>query len=137
MAYNNYFPTGYYQYPQYQPQQTSNSIVWVGSEAEAQSYPVAPNNAVVLWDSSKASVYLKQADASGRPTFKAYDLVEHQTVNNSGFDTAVDKSIHKDDIDALRGDIGVLIEMLKSDIDSKKKVTKRKETDDGEQQSIL
>lgn len=63
--------------PMQQPaQQQSPSIVWVQSEMEAASYPVAPNNAVTLWDSNTPVVYLKQADASGKPSMKVYDLVE-------------------------------------------------------------
>lgn len=58
------------------PQQTAPSIVWVQSEMEAANYPVAPNNAVTLWDSNSPVVYLKQADASGKPSMKTYDLVE-------------------------------------------------------------
>lgn len=57
-------------------QHASPSIVWVQSEMEAASYPVAPNNAVTLWDSNAPVVYLKQADASGKPSMKIYDLVE-------------------------------------------------------------
>ena len=57
-------------------QQASPSIVWVHSEMEASGYPVAPNSAVTLWDSSAPVVYLKQADASGKPSMKIYDLVE-------------------------------------------------------------
>lgn len=71
---------------QYQPnmqqvpqQQAAPSIVWVQSEAEAMTYPVAPNNAVTLWDSNAPVVYLKQADASGKPSMKIYDLVERNS----------------------------------------------------------
>ena len=78
-AYPNFF--GGYQaqpyYPTYQPAQPS-SIIWVGGLQEAQVYPVAPNNAVALWDSSAPALYLKQADASGKPTMKIFDLVERQ-----------------------------------------------------------
>ena len=56
--------------------QASSSIVWVQNETEAAGYPVAPNSAVTLWDSSAPVVYLKQADASGKPSMKIYDLVE-------------------------------------------------------------
>lgn len=88
--YPTYQPT-YYQPPmadqltqlrqqQYQPvqtpQQTSPSIVWVQNEMEAANYLLAPNSAVTLWDSNAPVVYLKQADASGKPTMKTYDLVE-------------------------------------------------------------
>lgn len=65
------------QYQAVQPQQTAGpSIVWVQSEAEAMAYLVAPNSAVALWDSSAPVVYLKQADAAGKPSMKIYDLVE-------------------------------------------------------------
>jgi len=65
-----------YQPPMQTPQQPSPSIVWVQSEVEAANYLVAPNSAVTLWDSNAPVVYLKQADASGKPTMKTYDLVE-------------------------------------------------------------
>ena len=58
------------------PQQQSPSIVWVQNEMEASNYLVAPNSAVTLWDSNSPVVYLKQADASGKPSMKIYDLVE-------------------------------------------------------------
>ena len=45
-------------------------------EAEAMAYLVAPNSAVALWDSNSPTIYLKQADASGKPSIKVYDLVE-------------------------------------------------------------
>lgn len=68
---------------QYQPnmqqvpqQQAAPSIVWVQNEMEAANYLVAPNSAVTLWDSNTPVVYLKQADASGKPSMKIYDLVE-------------------------------------------------------------
>lgn len=57
-------------------QQPQNSVQWVSSEQEARNYLVAPNSAVALWDSSAPRVYLKQADASGKPMFKGYDLIE-------------------------------------------------------------
>ena len=62
--------------PQQQAPQQSPSIVWVQNEMEAANYLVAPNSAVTLWDSNAPVVYLKQADASGKPSMKTYDLVE-------------------------------------------------------------
>ncbi len=67
------------QMPQAQPQQAQaggQSMVWVSGEAEAMAYLVAPNSAVALWDSTAPVIYLKQADASGKPSLKVYDLVE-------------------------------------------------------------
>ena len=65
--------------PQMQPQQAQaggQSMVWVNGEQEAMAYLVAPNSAVALWDSNSPTIYLKQADASGKPSIKVYDLVE-------------------------------------------------------------
>lgn len=62
--------------PQVQPQQGGQSMIWVNGEQEAMSYLVVPNSAVALWDSTAPVIYLKQADASGKPSIKIYDLVE-------------------------------------------------------------
>ena len=58
------------------PQQTQSPMIWVSSEQDAFNYLIAPNSAVTLWDSNAPVVYLKQADASGKPSMKIYDLVE-------------------------------------------------------------
>lgn len=62
--------------PIQQPQAQGQSIIWVQNQQEAYNYLVAPNSAVALWDSNSPVIYLKQADASGKPTMKIYDLVE-------------------------------------------------------------
>lgn len=118
MAYNNYFPATYqpmYQpvYPQIQQNTQPSSIMWVGSYAEAQAYPVAPNNAVALWDSSSPAIYLKQADASGRPTLKVFDIVE-RTEGVSGKDSKVTDYATKDDLAAF----GAALEAVKGDIET-------------------
>lgn len=65
------------QFAQQPPQQAGGqSMVWVSGEQEAMGYLVAPNSAVALWDSNAPTIYLKQADASGKPSIKVYDLVE-------------------------------------------------------------
>ena len=59
------------QMPAYQPQpqQPQNqSIIWVPNEQAANDFIVAPNNAVTLWDMNAPVVYVKKADASGKPT---------------------------------------------------------------------
>ena len=53
-----------------------SGVQWGSGEQEARNWMIAPNAAVALWDSSAPTVYLKQADASGKPTLKVYDLVE-------------------------------------------------------------
>lgn len=97
MAFNPYYQNPYYpqpmpdnlmqmrqqqmmqpQMPQPVPQNpvAQGGVQWVSGEQEARGYLIAPNSAVALWDSTAPTVYLKQADASGKPTLKIYDLVE-------------------------------------------------------------
>ena len=92
MAYNPYFnpyygqpmPDNLMQMRQLQQSQmpmqqnpiAQGGVQWVNGEQEARGYLIAPNSAVALWDSTAPTVYLKQADASGKPTLKIYDLVE-------------------------------------------------------------
>ena len=88
MPSNYYNPYGYNlvgYVPQYVPQSIPTptpaagqqaAIIWVSGRREADVYPVAPNNAVSLWDSTAPCIYLKKADASGKPTMTIYDLVE-------------------------------------------------------------
>ena len=60
-----------------QPQQPQNqSIIWIPNEQAANDFIVAPNNAVTLWDMNAPVVYVKKADASGKPSMIVYDLVE-------------------------------------------------------------
>lgn len=96
MAFNTYYQNPYYPQPmpdnlmQMRQQQmmqpapppvpqnpvATGGVQWVSSEQEARGYLIAPNSAVALWDSTAPTVYLKQSDASGKPTLKIYDLVE-------------------------------------------------------------
>lgn len=67
--------------PMMAPQPTQNPVAqsgvqWVSGEQEARNWMIAPNAAVALWDSSAPTVYLKKADASGKPSLTIYDLVE-------------------------------------------------------------
>ena len=78
MAYP-YYNSYQQNYNPYQP-----SIIWVNGEQEAAAYPVAPNNAVALWDSAAPAIYLKKADAAGKPTMQAFDLVERVTKKDDG-----------------------------------------------------
>lgn len=123
MAYN-YFPATYqpYIFPQ-QMQQPQSSMIWVTGEQEAFNYPVAPNNAVALWDSSKAAVYIKQADASGKPTIKIYDLAERTQAPTSAagaeqskLQTYAEKSV----VEALQASV----EKLQAEITALKKKVK-------------
>lgn len=146
-AYGNYNTYGFGGYPQYQPtpqmpqqpvvqnaQQTAptvqpqitnpSTIIWVKNQQEAAMYPIAPNNAVALWDSASPSIYLKQADASGKPSMKIYDLVERTETPSEAANESSNKSpayATKDELGAVVGVVkgfDELIGSLKSDIDT-------------------
>ena len=110
---------------QFQPQQApaSPSIVWVQNEMEAANYLVAPNSAVTLWDSNAPVVYLKQADASGKPSMKIYDLVERTQRPVQAPQAPAVEYATKDDISALAARIGVL-EAIKEAPKPKRTTTK-------------
>ena len=108
MSYPYYQPT-YQPYGLYQQQ---SGMLWVSNEQEAYSYPVAPNAAVALWDSSRPSVYVKQADASGRPTIKILDYSERTAAtgvrtgegsNNTAYATKDDIAKISQEIEAIKG----------------------------------
>ena len=77
-------------------------VQWVNGEQEARNWMIAPNAAVALWDSTAPTVYLKQADASGKPSLKIYDLVER--ISNPPAQAAVTPGVDyapRSELDAL------------------------------------
>jgi hypothetical protein len=99
------------QMPPVQSQQNGQSMVWVNGEQEAMGYLVAPNSAVALWDSNSPTIYLKQADASGKPSIKIYDLVERSNATRTAPAATQELSIRyatKDDLDALAARVDAL-----------------------------
>ena len=128
MAFNPYYQNPYYPQPmpdnlmQMRQQQmmqpapppvpqnpvATGGVQWVSSEQEARGYLIAPNSAVALWDSTAPTVYLKQADASGKPTLKIYDLVERaETAPNAPQKPGVEFVTRKE-FDALAALVGEL-----------------------------
>lgn len=55
-----------YYMPQAQ-QPAQDERIWVPNQMAAESYLVAPNSFVRLWDANKQVFYEKRADATGRP----------------------------------------------------------------------
>ena len=47
--------------------QPSDDRIWVQGEAGAKAYFVAANATVVLWDTESPTLYIKSADATGKP----------------------------------------------------------------------
>lgn len=115
MAYNNYYPAGYqpaYQmnnaFPnQNQPQQ-QNGMIWVVGENGADSYLVAPNQTVLLWDSTAPVIYLKSADNLGRPSKRILDYKERGALAQEGTGLAVSDFATKEDVSLIREEIDSL-----------------------------
>lgn len=59
--------------------QPTNDFLWVLNENEATSYPVAPNNTVILWDKNLPTVYIKSVNAQGVPSMRVLDFTERTT----------------------------------------------------------
>lgn len=104
-----------------------NDMIWVLSEVEAQSYPVAPNNSVILWDKNNDVIYIKSANMQGVPSMRILDYTERTApeapqktekhVCTCGKDFA-----RKDDFEAFCGQL----EALKRDVESMKEKLKAK-----------
>lgn len=100
---------------QMQPTQMSgaNDMIWVLSEGEAQSYPVAPNNSVILWDKNSDVVYIKSVNAQNVPSFRVLDYKE-RTADNAPKTpvehkcTCGDKFVLKNDFQALQSEFETL-----------------------------
>lgn len=56
--------------------QPASEFLWVLNENEATSYPVAPNNTVILWDKNLPTVYIKSVNAQGVPSMRVLDFTE-------------------------------------------------------------
>ena len=83
-----------------------SGVQWVSGEQEARSWMVAPNAAVALWDSTAPTVYLKQADASGKPTLKVYDLVERAETPRTAPQEKGVEFVTRKEFDALAALVG-------------------------------
>lgn len=91
----------------------SNDMIWVLSEVEAQSYPVAPNNSVILWDKNNDVVYIKSVNMQGVPSMRVLDYKE-RTADNAPKTptehkcTCGDKFVLKKDFQTLQSEFDAL-----------------------------
>ena len=92
-------------------------VQWVSGEQEARGYLIAPNSAVALWDSTVPTVYLKQADASGKPTLKIYDLVERTETASAVPQTKSPNYVTRDEFDRLAALVGELKNKKKRNVE--------------------
>ena len=122
-----------------QPSQT-NDMIWVLSEGEAQSYPVAPNNSVILWDKNSDVVYIKSVNAQNVPSFRVLDYKERTADNAAKTPTehkcnCGEKFVLKKDFQDLQREFEALRdewEMLKEKPKSKTAKKAVEEVEDGE-----
>lgn len=98
-----------------------NGYIWVSGFDEVNAFPVAPNNSVRLWHKSKPIVWFKTADASGRPTIEAFDLVKRTELDDSEPPEPSQEYALKSDLasfaSAVSG-INQIVTTLKTDVDT-------------------
>lgn len=100
----------------------SNDMIFVLNEAEATSYPVAPNNSVILWDKNNEVIYIKSVNAQNIPSFRVLDYKERTADNapktpEKHVCQCGNKFVSKDDFKVLQGKFETLwneFETLKS-----------------------
>ena len=116
---------------QIQPTQMSgaNDMIWVLSEGEAQSYPVAPNNSVILWDKNSDVVYIKSVNAQNVPSFRVLDYKERTADNAQKTPDKHEckcgsKFVSKEDFKSLQSEF----EALKAELEEIKTKPKTKTT---------
>jgi hypothetical protein len=83
-----------------------SGVQWVSGEQEARNWMIAPNAAVALWDSTAPTVYLKQADASGKPSLKIYDLVERSQTPPASLQAKAVDFVTREEFDRLAAIVG-------------------------------
>lgn len=91
----------------------ANDMIWVLSEGEAQSYPVAPNNSVILWDKNSDVVYIKSVNAQNVPSFRVLDYKERTADNATKTPQKHEckcgsKFVSKEDFKALQSEFDTL-----------------------------
>lgn len=109
MSYNNpynpynTYPYGMPQYGGYQPAQNQQTYAFVNGIEGAKSYPMAPNQTVMLMDSDNPIAYMKQSNAMGQATIKYFKLIETNEAELKG-----QMSAKSDKEYVLRSDFDVL-----------------------------
>lgn len=100
------------QQPMAQPMPTQTQpdpMLWVLGQTEAESYPVAPNNVVTLWDKNTPTIYIKSANAQGVPSIRILDFTERtpnaQKSPEKHECQCGNKFILKEELNAVQGEI--------------------------------
>lgn len=123
----------------------SNDMIFVLGQNEAESYPVAPNATVTMWDKNQKTFYIKTANAQGIPSMQIYDFVERAADTQKSTEEHTckcgDKFVPKEDFNALQAkfegiedkfnDIVAIVDELRNKYTAKSaKATKKTEVED-------
>ena len=111
----------YQQMPQQPMAMHNDPMLWVLGQTEAESYPVAPNNTVTLWDKNQPTIYIKSANAQGVPSIRVLDFTERTANAPKNADKhdcqCGDKFATKEQLAALEGkinEITAIVDELKA-----------------------
>jgi hypothetical protein len=116
---------------------SNNDMIFVLGQNEAESYPVAPNATVTMWDKNQKTFYIKTANAQGIPSMQIYDFTER--IETSPKTPAEhdcqcgDKFATKEQLSALQGkydDIMAIVEDLQTKFNTKSTKTTKKTEDE-------
>jgi hypothetical protein len=127
-----------FQQPPMQPTQMSvpnNDMIFVLGQNEAESYPVAPNATVTMWDKNQKTFYIKTANAQGIPSMQIYDFTE-RSQNTTDKPTehvckCGDNFATKEELKALQGKYDDILSRLQTLEDKPKaKTTKSSKGDE-------
>ena len=90
----------------------NNDMIFVLGQNEAESYPVAPNATVTMWDKNQKTFYIKTANAQGIPSMQIYDFTERtetpQNAPNKHECKCGDNFVTKEQFEALQGKLEAL-----------------------------
>lgn len=95
-----------------------NGFVWVDGIEEANSFYVAPNNAVQLWDKNAPTIYKKSADSTGKPSMQIFDLVERKINPTLAKDPGSSEFVLRSEFDDLKMKVESLAANIKESRDS-------------------
>ena len=109
----------------------NNDMIFVLGQNEAESFPVAPNATVTMWDKNQKTFYIKTANAQGIPSMQIYDFVERSqnTQEKPAEHTCKcgDNFVTKEELKALQGKYDDILSRLQT-LEDKPKTKTAKST---------
>ena len=112
-----------------QQSQVQSSIIWVHGIQAANSFMIAPNSTVALWDIDSQKIFLKSADNSGMTSIRTLTYTSDD--EEKQVQSAPCKYVSYDDLENLENRIAEKIGDLSKEIYKFHKNEKRSVTVDG------